>query len=121
MNNMKKNILVFLPTASIIVGGGEIAPLSQSQALSKNGHSVTILTVRTEEPTSYYQDFKRRNPQIKFVEVTSPIFGCSYANFINSHENNSEKIEVTEQLPSDSIFSKTVIISEKDYSNDIPF
>ncbi|HNZ85272.1 MAG TPA: glycosyltransferase family 4 protein [Paludibacteraceae bacterium] len=84
---MKKNILVFLPTASIIVGGGEIAPLSQSQALSKNGHSVTILTVRTEEPTSYYQDFKRRNPQIKFVEVTSPIFGCSYANFINSHEN----------------------------------
>ena len=31
----------------------------------------------------------------------------SVVEFINSHENNSEKIEVTEQLPSDSIFSKT--------------
>lgn len=45
----------------------------------------------------------------------------SVVEFINSHESESEKIEVTEQLPSDSIFSKTVIISEKDYSNDIPF
>ncbi|MFZ2663916.1 MAG: glycosyltransferase family 4 protein, partial [Patescibacteria group bacterium] len=84
---MKKNILVFLPTASIIMGGGEIAPLSQSQALSKSGHNVTILVIKTQKPTTYYQDFKRRNPQIKFLEVTSPIFGDNYTNFINSHEN----------------------------------
>jgi len=45
----------------------------------------------------------------------------SVVEFINSHENEIEKNEVTEQLPSDSSFSKTVIISEKDYSNDIPF
>ena len=41
--------------------------------------------------------------------------------FINSHENNSEKIETNEQLPSDSSFTKTLILNEKDYSNDIPF
>ena len=87
MNKTKKNILIFLPTASLIIGGGEIAPLSQSQALSRSGHNVTILTIKTQQPTTYYQDFKRRNQQIKFIEVISPIFGCNYNNFINSHEN----------------------------------
>lgn len=87
MDNMQKNILVFLPTASIIVGGGEIAPLSQAQALSKEGHTVTILSIKTKSPTNYYQDYKRKNPQIKFIEVSSPIFGDDYENFVNSHEN----------------------------------
>ena len=45
----------------------------------------------------------------------------SVVEFINSHESESEKNETTEQLPSDSSFTKTVILNEKDYSNDIPF
>jgi glycosyltransferase involved in cell wall biosynthesis len=87
VNNIHKKILVFLPTASIIVGGGEIAPLSQAQALSRSGYSVSILAVKTQKPTAYYNDFKVRNPQIEFIEIASPLFGENYEGFINSHDN----------------------------------
>ncbi len=69
------------------MGGGEVAPLSQSVALSKSGNNITILAIKAKRPTTYYKDIKRRNQQIRFIEVTSPIFGYNYTNFINSHEN----------------------------------
>lgn len=45
----------------------------------------------------------------------------SVVEFINSHENNNEKSAVTEQLPSDSSFTKTVILDKNQYVDDIPF
>ncbi len=60
------NICVYIPTASFFVGGGEIVPLMQAKFLSKLEHNITVVVLKVQEETSYFENFKKENVNINF-------------------------------------------------------
>ncbi len=63
----------FIPTASFVVGGGEVVPLMQSKFLSKKGIKITVGVLKTEHCSKYYSNFKKENPEIEFVEIEGDV------------------------------------------------
>lgn len=63
-----QSICIYIPTASFFSGGGEVVPLMQAKYLAKY-HTVTVLTVETHSPVSYFELFKKNNPSINFLEL----------------------------------------------------
>ncbi len=61
----KMKILIHQPRLSYYIGGGEVIPLLQAEALSSFGHQIEILTSRGPKFSPIFNEFCRRNPQIK--------------------------------------------------------
>lgn len=65
-----KKIFVYIPTASIVTGGGEVFPLLQAKYLALKGFEVTLCCLDCKSPTDYYQRFKKEmGSTINFLEI----------------------------------------------------
>ena len=65
-----KRIFVYIPTASIVTGGGEVFPLLQAKYLALKGFEVTLCCLDYKNPTDYYLRFKQEQKNnIDFLEV----------------------------------------------------
>lgn len=67
-------IACYIPTGSFFVGGGEIVPLMQAEYLQKNAPNdkIYLITLATDKESGFYTDFKKRNENITFIELTKP-------------------------------------------------
>ncbi len=65
----KLNIAIYLPTASFILGGGEIVSLIKAQYLSAIGHKVSLISLKVNKIQPYFDSFRHDNPQINFIEL----------------------------------------------------
>lgn len=79
-------IAVYLPTASLIVGGGEVVTLMQSRYLSMFGHDVSVIHLDTLNPSPYFIEFQQANPQIKYVSLQLPQKISSFEGRALSHQ-----------------------------------
>lgn len=70
-------ICIYIPTASFFVGGGEIVPLNQAQYLSKRGHDVTVLVLKTNKETEFFKKLKKEasNVKVKYLHLNNDILG----------------------------------------------
>src|SRR5258708_15319767 len=58
----KLNIAIYLPTASFILGGGEIVSLIKAQYLSAIGHKVSLISLKVNKIQPYFDSFRHDNP-----------------------------------------------------------
>lgn len=63
---------IYIPTASFFVGGGEVVPMMQAKYLQKYGVDITVILLRTKKETSFFKDFKKQNPSIKYHYLKTP-------------------------------------------------
>ncbi len=85
--NVKLKIAIYLPTASTILGGGEVVTLMKAKYLSQLGHLVHFVYLEVKNPQPYFANFKKDNSQIHFIGIG---LHKKYGNFVKSSLTHEE-------------------------------